>query len=720
MNSMTRFLLGALDYADRHGSRPALLTVQRGLAMVLPLVLVGAVALMVREAPLGVPHGLDALLGPAWRDLCDTLLAGTFGIASLALLCAFSGILAQISNQRRAGPFVSPVMACMVVLSCFFVLLRPQDKATLQLAFSMHRGLVLALLVSGVASTVFLRLTRISLLQLPLGTAGHDPVVRDVFTVMPAGAATIALFGLLRLGLNALHVPDLYGATQGLLFLPFAGAEDGLGFGLGYTTLSQLFWMVGAHGPNLLYGVAEQILTPADLANAAAMSQGQTPPFILTKTFFDAFTRMGGSGSTLSLILAIFLASRDGSTRKLCRIALLPALCNVNEPLLFGIPLVLNPIYCIPFLATPLLQTLTAYLATALGLIPHTTASISWTTPVIIAGYAATGSVAGALMQTANLALGVAVYLPFVRLADTLSQRQGLRVLDVLQRAASRYETGRGGHKCVDLPGEAGRLAKALTNDLHSTLTTPEHSESQLFLVYQPQLNGNGRVSGVEALLRWRHPAYGHIAPPIAVALAEDTALIDRLGLFVLTQACLQRAAWVECVPDALRVAVNVSPRQLMDPHFPAHVLRIVHQSRIVPSQLELEITESSVLEPDTRAMESLKHLQQHGVHVAIDDFGMGHASLRYLRAFPVDTVKIDRSLTQGVEGGVNDHIVRSIVELSQAMGIGTVVEGVEQPEQLERFRALGCTTFQGYLFSQPLPGADCLAFILRRQGAAI
>ena len=142
----------------------------------------------------------------------------------------------------------------------------------------------------------------------------------------------------------------------------------------------------------MLYCIEENILAPAGLANAAAIASGVPPPHVLTKAFFDAFTRMGGSGCTLCLIIAILLKSRNSGSQKLCLLALLPALCNVNEPLLFGIPLVLNPIYLIPFLVAPCLQTVAAYGATLAGFVPYTAANGAWTTPALISGFTATGS----------------------------------------------------------------------------------------------------------------------------------------------------------------------------------------------------------------------------------------------------------------------------------------------------------------------------------------
>ncbi|WP_240905672.1 EAL domain-containing protein [Thiorhodococcus mannitoliphagus] len=703
-----------MDLLIEAGDQPLFLAIQRGLALVLPLIMVGALAILVRDFPsASIQQMLDAALGAQWRTRCGNLIDGTFGIASLALLCALSGTMATLHNQRHSGPHVSPIMAAVVVLSCFFVITAAGDTTTWRELFSLNRGLLVAMGVAALGSWIFLRLAQIEWLQLRFRMMGSDPVVRDILMITPAGMLTILCFGGLQWALTAAGVVDLYASTREWVESPFTDAGSGLGSGLAYVSLSQILWFFGAHGPNLLFAVEEHLLIPAGLANAAALQSGAEPAFIITKPFIDAFARLGGSGSSLCLIIAILFASRDVGSRRLAVFALFPALFNVNEPLLFGIPLILNPSYLIPFLLTPVIQTLTAFGATALELVPHTTIVMPWTTPPLISGFVATGSAAGVVMQLINLALGAIIYVPFVRFSDRVREHRGKRVMSGLLRAAESSETGVGGRKCLDRLGDEGRLAKALADDLALALK----GNTQLFLEYQPQIGAKRDVvHGVEALLRWNHPVYGRVPPPVTVAIAEDMGMIDRLGAFVLAAACTQRAAWCGQVPDTLILSVNVSPRELLSPVFARTVIAVLEQSGLAPHLLELEITESTVLIPDRLALDSLRHLREMGIRIAIDDFGMGHASLRYLQELPIDTVKIDRSLTSGGPGGLNEHIVRSINELSRSLGILTIVEGVELDTQLSRFLALGCDTFQGYLFSRPLTPGDCLSFIGARQ----
>jgi len=713
MNSkqLTHSLLCLLDTLS---GRPTFLAIRRGLFIVLPLIMIGSFTLLLRNLPFeATQRAFDALVGPVGVRACDNLIAGTFGIAALALACALGGASAMRATMNNpTTPTISPMLGSLVVLSCFFIIVAPNETHSWVTAFSMDRGLLLAMCVALAGSAVFVRLARYRALHLPEEVAGNDPVVRDVVTVMPAAMITILLFALIRLILALVGVANLDEATGKLLTLPFQHSGKGLGFGLLYSITSQILWFFGAHGPNVLNSVDMSILTPSGMANAKAIINGTDQPFVFTKVFFDTFTRLGGSGSTLALCFAIFVRCRDWGMKKICLLALVPALCNVNEPLIFGIPLVLNPAFAIPFLLVPAVQTVVAYAATVVGFVPYTTAGVAWTIPPLISGYVATGSINGSILQAVNLALGFFLYLPFVALSDAVREKHGKQVMQDLQEIASRCDSGSPeNRKCLNLPGEMGRLAHTLATDLERTLNATVIN--QLYIVFQPQCNHTAkRVAGVEALLRWDHPIYGPVAPPIIVALAEDMNLIDRLGQFILTEACKQRAAWSAAVPPDLVIAVNITPRQLRNANFAQMVLGTLHAQGLSPTQLELEITESSILEPDAHTIDLLRRLRVLGVRLAIDDFGMGHTSLRYLRAFPVTTVKVDRSLTECLNSNVQEQIVRSILDLSHCLRISTVVEGVEDEEQLRIFTGIGYETFQGYYFSRPVSGSACLDFV--------
>jgi diguanylate cyclase (GGDEF)-like protein/PAS domain S-box-containing protein len=242
----------------------------------------------------------------------------------------------------------------------------------------------------------------------------------------------------------------------------------------------------------------------------------------------------------------------------------------------------------------------------------------------------------------------------------------------------------------------------------------------ELRLDYQPFVDlQSGRVSGVEALLRWEHPELGTVPPLRFVPVAEQSGLIVAIGAWVVREACAQAARWAASDPAAgeLEVAVNVSPRQLAAPSFADDVRRALADTGLAPHRLCLEVTESAVVADLDTATRSLNRLKELGVRLAIDDFGVGYASLSQLKALPpVDVLKIDRSFVEGVLGDHEDRaIVEAVVQLAGSLGLRTVAEGVESAEQAELLRQMRCSVGQGYHFARPAPAA-AISELLERQ----
>ena len=276
-----------------------------------------------------------------------------------------------------------------------------------------------------------------------------------------------------------------------------------------------------------------------------------------------------------------------------------------------------------------------------------------------------------------------------------------LRRADAAMYRAKRR--GRGHHEryCPGLDaGRGGRLA--LEGELRQAL-----ERGELRVHYQPQVDlATGRVAGLEALARWRHPARGLLAPGVFIPLAEETGLILPLGRWVLVEACRQARRWGARRGGARPpvVSVNLSPRQFLQPGLADDVAGILRATGADPRALQLELTEGVLLEHTGATTATLEQLKTLGVGLAIDDFGTGYASLGYLRQFPLDTLKIDRSFVAALEGDDGAALVEAMVTLAHRLGLRTVAEGVETAAQADRLRALGCDLGQGWLFAKPSP----------------
>jgi diguanylate cyclase (GGDEF)-like protein len=239
--------------------------------------------------------------------------------------------------------------------------------------------------------------------------------------------------------------------------------------------------------------------------------------------------------------------------------------------------------------------------------------------------------------------------------------------------------------------------------DLRNAVTRGE-----FVLHYQPVVElPTGRIVEVEALVRWQHPQRGLLFPGDFVGLSEETGLIVPLGRWVLHEACRQARQWqLAAAPGMnLAISVNLSARQLQQPGLVEEIAAVLRETRLEPGALRLEITETVVMHDAPATLAKLEALKALGVQLAIDDFGTGYSSLGYLKRFPVDTLKIDRSFVKGVGKNVEDSaIVRAVITVAKSLGLSVTAEGIENADQLEQLRALGCDHGQGYYFAKPMP----------------
>jgi diguanylate cyclase (GGDEF)-like protein/PAS domain S-box-containing protein len=257
------------------------------------------------------------------------------------------------------------------------------------------------------------------------------------------------------------------------------------------------------------------------------------------------------------------------------------------------------------------------------------------------------------------------------------------------------------------------RSRHVMERDLNRAL-----AEGQFELFYQPVINiESGLVTSCEALLRWHHPAKGLVMPGEFIGLAEETGLIVPLGEWVLRQACKEASKW----PDEIKIAVNLSAMQFRRGNLVEVVIHALASSGLPASRLELEVTETVLLIENDRAFSTLHQLRNLGVRIAVDDFGTGYSSFSYLRKYPFDKIKIDRSFVQesSEQGNECAAIIKAIAGVGNSLGMMTTAEGVETDEQLKLVRAEGCTEVQGYFFSRPRPASEILNFIAKSSLAA-
>lgn len=693
MDKVLAFLRKVQD--QRH-----LYSVRTAFVSVMPLMIIGAFAVVILQMPIAAYQNfMDSLFGQTWRTMCELVHSATMQIVSLCAVFMISSNLSQwYANHGRAK--VHGGLSGLVSLAAYFVLTLPTAGLTsLPFSTTSVNSMFVAMIVSILATEFFVALCSLKKSSVHYSEDSNRTVSMAFDSIFPS-IAVVVVAVLIRLWLI------IGGFTQGLsdivnslLARPFDALEDPFATAQLFNVSTHVMWTFGLHGNNVLDQIAQSIFVPAIQENAAMAAAGFAPPNLITKTLFDSFVYMGGSGATMGLLLAILIFGKARSYKTLLKYALPQSLMNINEPVVFGLPIVLNPVFALPFVLVPVVTLSTTTLAMTLGWVPYTTTEVIWCMPIFFSGYIATGSVSGVVMQAVNLALATLIYAPFVKLSERLQKYRFAKTYQELGKSIAD-DYGRGNRHLTERADEVGVVARRLANDLQSAIANRE-----LFLVYQPIVNARDNVlHSVEALLRWKHPEYGLINPLLTVGLAEEIGSIQEIGLWVLEESIKQRLAWTEQGMPSFHISVNASSLQLEDARFADQVVALLKRYNLPEGEIQVEVTEALALAEDENTQNNFSLLFENGVTIAMDDFGVGHSSLTYLRTRPITCLKIDGALSRDVlTSPANLEIISTINELCKLFSMEMIVEYVESREQLEKLMTVGAYLIQGYYYSPPI-----------------
>jgi len=690
-------------------------SVQNGLISIMPIMLVGAFVVLLLNMP--IPYYSEFMawvFGSDWRQIALHIHRGTLSIMSLAALVSISYSMAAnrvINKGHNVNGIVNPIIASIISLGCLFTIIHAPDN-TLSFDVLGNLGLFVAIITALVSHHLFFFFWDFRPLRIKLSADTLDTqMIQAISSIQPA-FFTLAVFGVTSFAFYRLAgIYDIHASVYNTLQNIFLGNESSLSMAIFFSLATHILWFFGLHGNNMLDHVAQSLWVPQQAANLVAVQAGEIPTGIFAKEFFDVFVFMGGSGATLSLIFAFFLVARKRSNSlKLAKYSLPLGLVNINETLVYGLPIVLNPFFLVPFILVPIVFILTSYIAMVTGLVPLVINTVSWTEPPILGGFAATGSVRGSILQVINLSIGTLIYIPFVKMS---ARYKGEKNRQVFRRLVNESEEGYVEFsqrlRLLSRTDEVGLLARALLEDMKNNLK----EKTGIFLEYQPQVDTNGKIVGCEALVRWNHEFFGRIPPPVILSIAEegsnDFALNEHIfDTAISTLKSLHGQGFAE-----LSMSVNISPRQLHHPGLLGMIESTLERYEMEPKYIKVELTENSALGSCPETQNIFRELTRIGIPLAIDDFGMGHASLLYLREFEVQTIKLDGSLTKDVlENNINAEIISAVSNLCKNMNIEIVAEFVETSEQCDKLKELGCDTIQGYYYSRPLADKDLIKFL--------
>ena len=678
--------------------------VRHGLTLAIPFLIMGSFALLLTNFPLGVYQDfIRTWMNGAASAILETLYQISLGSLALVLTVTISISYGHLTETDQL--FLYPIVAvCSYLAFCGGIENQRDYIFNAEWVFT-------AMVITLLSCVLFHKILKLGHRFERLHTTGADYLFNiSIQCLIPVILVSLffAVTGyVLRVAWDSSNITN-FGSY---LFLKLFDKISGNLFGiLLYVVMTHLLWFMGIHGTNTLEAVSRHLFEQNVEINQSLVLAGHIPTEIFSKTFLDTFVFIGGCGTALSFVLALYIASKQSHNRKMSFVALPSALFNISEIAVFGFPIIFNLTMLIPFILTPVILTLISASAIKAGLVPAVTQSVEWTIPVLLSGYQATGSVSGSLLQLFNLLVGVFIYMPFVRRSEkqeTGKFKQAVRQMEQDMAAGERDGV---------IPAYLSHkypyyyYAKTLSMDLTNAM-----KRGQLQLFYQPQISSQGELHGMEALLRWNHPVTGYIAPPVLIRLAHESGILNELGYSLLDRACLDAQVIQNSVSNNICLSINISPKQLQDPGFFDKTLEIVRQYPLERIHIVLEITERAAMELSAELKKKMEYMKEQGLEFSLDDFGMGHNSLVQLQEGCFNEVKIDGNLVSQLPNNKSTReIISGIVQMSQNLNCRTIAEFVETEEQRDMLLSLGCVIYQGYYYSKALPPEEFLEYISR------
>lgn len=663
----------------------------------IPVFLIGAFTLVIQNFPIpAVAEFVRNAFGGILYEGLGYVYDATYGVVAIYVLVLLSF---KYSISLTKGFSSINVLNTMTVLASYFVLIGGEEltdihgeniKVFLQSCTS-ERNIFLAALVAVVATSINIRIHK----KINAEQSGQNistDFTRTIRGMVPM-VITIGIFLLMAMIVRAFtpykHTGDL---LISVVNIPFRKIGKSLFGGICVIILQGVAWFFGIHGNNMFQDVTE-IIFPEGSGD------------VFSKTFLDAYGIIGGTGVTIGLIILGIIMFRKKEYRNLMFASVIPGIFNINEIVIFGLPLVLNPVFFIPFVFTPVVTFIIAYFATVSGLVPMVENTVNWTTPPIISGYLATNSWKGAVLQLVLIFVSVLMYLPFVRMfkniQKTMVDAKIQEITEILKEAEKKNKNINFSQLPDKLVRVASRLGERLKKDVEN---------DNIVIHYQPQIDNEEHVVSSEALLRWKGGTDHVIYPPLVIALAKEYKVYGKLTRQIIVRALDDIIRIHDELGEYLPVSVNIDVEQLVDDEFIEWVIGMVKRYNLPENILGLEITEHANLVETNNFADILKLFRDNGIIVSIDDFSMGYTSLAYLQMNQFDYIKLDGGIIKNIEKNERSkEIVDSLISLGRNLGFEVVAEYVENRELQNMLQDMGCNKYQGYLYS---PAVDINEYI--------
>ena len=559
-------------------------TIKVSLAMAIPILFVGSITVLLNGFPIQEYQDfLDAFLGGALRSIIGTVQSATVGTLAVYITVALS--FSYMNQTEDGSRLVSRFGSLLACVTGFFILVGFFSGEP-DFSLLSGQGVFSALLAGLIGSALFSRFESFFKTRKTVFVDGADSVFNATLQVIKPFLCVVMCFAaanyLITVLFDVKSVQYLFMKGVNILF---QRTQRSYSSGLLFTTLISIMWCFGIHGNNVLNQVAEDMFVAI------------IPGSIVSKSFIDTFVNMGGTGCTIGLLIALAIFGKRSSTKKLAGMAALPGIFNIGELLVFGYPVIYNPLMALPFILAPMICFSNAFLMTMIGFLPPVTSSVVWTTPALMSGYVATGSVNGIIVQLVNIALSTACYAPFVILNEKKSLNEFSSEMKGLVESFKEKRERKEELSLTECDGNRGRLARLLATDLVVSLdgSLPEEDiyakENPLKVDYQLQYDEEDRVKGARAILQWEHERYGTIYPPMALQLAKESGDLYELEAYIIERALKDSLDYRERYGEGFVMIVNVSSETIADDQFIYFLQGAADRYRMRRGNVRLEIS---------------------------------------------------------------------------------------------------------------------------------
>lgn len=665
--------------------------IKQSFIVLFPVLFIGSLSLLLLSFPIEVVRNfIDTACNGVLKSILSLINTMTFGLSSLYLIIIISYKYFKLKSKRVNAI----VFACINSLICYFLLIGPKVFLSSEpepLLKYLNATNVFSVLLTSIISTQLYHV----IIEKLIGIDRHkfsSSFSRSLISIIPIAicSAFYAICSVLIYEFTGTNFNDM-------LFYGLASIFNKIGptylGGLLITLFAQVFWMFGVHGTEVFRDV---------YLNVFNFEQGK----IATKFFFDSYVSIGGCGTTLALAIALILFSKSRRKKKIGKLSTLTMAFNINETLIYGIPIIFNCTFMIPFIIVPIVNYSIAYLAVSSGLVAEiVTNTVQWTTPTIISGYIATESISGSILQIICILVGIGIYTPFVlmdnKVSDMLIEHNNEELTKLIVECEKELEEPHIFEKNNYLSSYAEDVLIHLEDKiLNDSLT----------MYYQP-LVMDDKIVSVEGLLRFKYRTNDFIYPPIIINIAKEKKMMGLLSKSVIETSIRDFKKMLEYNPS-LTMSVNIDLELLFDDEFVDWFINKIETENIPGKQFGVEITENSKFYSMITESDSFKKIREKEINIYMDDFSMGHTAIAYLQNNVFDFVKLDGSLVKNIENERSTKIISSIINLGKTLNFGVVAEFVETEEQKKKLEDLGCFIYQGYLYYKPSSFNDIIKLI--------